>query len=154
MLHKKIIRLATGSNSDRDQGFSLLESAIALVTLAICLAYAMPMFLYAKVNNTKSEIRTGALTVAQRVFDDVRSRSITALPSNDGRNSPNATNPISVPVNLANAMGRQYQANVIYCEDVNTNTTVCNNEYRTFRVEVRYNGTKVYDLEGTYTSFR
>jgi type II secretory pathway pseudopilin PulG len=164
MLQKKIIKLATKSSCNSVDGFSLIESAIALVTLAICLAYAMPMFLYAKVNNTKSEIRTGALIVAQREFDNVRSQSITDLPSNDGRNSPNSTNPISVPVNLASitpaeklrtyAMGRQYQTTVTYCEDVSTvDPTACNNEYRKFKVEVNYNGTKVYDLEGTYTSF-
>ena len=44
-----------------EQGFSLIETVIALTTLGICLAYAMPLFLYAKVNNSKSEIRTGAV---------------------------------------------------------------------------------------------
>jgi type II secretory pathway pseudopilin PulG len=168
ILNNKFGRSATESKSDRDKGFSLLESAIALVTLAICLAYAMPMFLYAKINNSKSEIRTGALIVAQRVFDNIRSQSITSLPSNDGKNSANAANPISVPTDaqvaapttipasdklITYAMGRQYQTKVTYCEDLNTDTTVCNNQYRKFKVEVKYNGTKVYDLEGTYTSF-
>lgn len=167
MLQNKLVRLVSRSSTDRDKGFSLLESAIALVTLAICLAYALPMFLYAKVNNTKSEIRTGALIVAQRVFDNVRSQSIKNLPSNDGKNSAKTdnTNPVKTPTDatlaspsnqdklLTYAMGRQYQTTVTYCEDVNTDKTVCNNEYRKFKVEVKYNGTKVYDLEGTYTSF-
>jgi Tfp pilus assembly protein PilV len=168
MLHKKNNRLSSESSRDRDEGFSLIEAAIALVTLAICLAYAMPMFLYAKINNSKSEIRTGALIVAQRLFDNIRSKSITSLPSNDGKNSTSTTNPISVPTDaqvaapttipasdklITYAMGRQYQTTVTYCEDVNTNTNVCNDQYRKFKVEVKYNGTKVYDLEGTYTSF-
>ncbi len=168
MFQKKTIRLAAESSRDRDKGFSLLESAIALVTLAVCLAYAMPMFLYAKINNSKSEIRTGALIVAQRVFDNIRAQSITGLPSNDGKNSASSTNPekkptdaqVAAPTTIPEsdklttyAMGRQYQTIVTYCEDVNTDTTVCNNQYRKFKVEVKYNGTKVYDLEGTYTSF-
>jgi type II secretory pathway pseudopilin PulG len=165
MLYNKTICSATKSSCNSIEGFSLIESAIALVTLAICLAYAMPLFLYAKINNTKSEIRTGALIVAQREFDNVRSQSIVTLPNNDGKNSPNSTNPISVPANLSSitsaeklrtyAMGRQYQTTVTYCEDVSTlDPTACNNEYRKFKVEVTYNGTKIYDLEGTYTSFR
>lgn len=71
------------------QGFSLVETVIALTTLGICLAYAMPLFLYAKVNNSKSEIRTGALIVSQRVFDNIRARKISDLPLTDGFNNDN-----------------------------------------------------------------
>jgi prepilin-type N-terminal cleavage/methylation domain-containing protein len=148
---------------ESSQGFSLIETVIALTTLGICLAYAMPLFLYAKINNSKSEIRTGALIVSQRVFDNIRSKSISGLPSNDGKNSPSANNPVSQPVNmttptaeemlLTKAMGRQYQTTVTYCGDFNTDPAVCSNKYRKFKVEVSYNGSKVYDLEGTFTEF-
>ena len=151
--HKKI-----GS----EQGFSLIETVIALTTLGVCLAYAMPLFLYAKINNAKSEIRTGALIVSQRVFDDIRSKPMTSAPKNDGKNNPSiGTNPILQPVNinsptkneelLTKALGRQYQTKVTYCEDYNTDVDVCGDKYRKFKVEVSFNGTKVYDLEGTYT---
>jgi type II secretory pathway pseudopilin PulG len=73
------------------EGFSLIETSIALVTLAVCLAYAMPLFLYAKINNSKSEVRTGALIVAQRTFDNIRSRSLSTLPTTDGLTNPNLT---------------------------------------------------------------
>jgi type II secretory pathway pseudopilin PulG len=78
-------------NCQSSEGFSLIETAIALVTLAICLAYAMPLFLYAKINNSKSEVRAGALIVAQRAFDNVRSQSLQSLPISDGLNSSNLT---------------------------------------------------------------
>ncbi|WP_309737784.1 type II secretion system protein [Chamaesiphon sp. OTE_20_metabat_361] len=149
--------------SNKEAGFSLIETVIALTTLGVCLAYAMPLFLYAKVNNSKSEIRTGALIVSQRVFDKIRSKSITSLPSNDGVASASSVNPVSQPVDisaptpeerlLTRAMGRQYQTTVTYCEGVSTDSTVCSDKYRKFKVEVSYNGTKVYDLEGTYTQF-
>ncbi|WP_373539029.1 type II secretion system protein [Chamaesiphon sp.] len=147
----------------KDRGFSLLETAIALTTLGICLAYAMPLFLYAKINNSKSDIQTGALIVAQRVFDNVRSQSITNLPSNDGYASPLATNPVSKPIDVANptpqeelltkAMGRQYKTTITYCEGNSVTNPVCGAQYRQFRVQVSYNGTNVYDLQGTYTEF-
>ena len=171
-----------------EQGFSLLETAIALVTLAICLAYAMPLFLYAKINNSKSEIRTGALIVAQRVFDDIRSQSISGLPNNDGKSNPNLVgcsdpqtgdspslkyctnasyptvpNPVIMPAILSTptsgeklltkAMGRQYQTKITYCPDLNSDPTICSTRYRKFKVEVHYNGSKVYDLEATFTDF-
>lgn len=161
--HKKLLP----SKHDRlEQGFSLIETVIALTTLGICLAYAMPLFLYAKINNAKSEIRTGALIVSQRVFDDIRSKSFTNIPLTDGKaRDPDSgnINPVIQPVNINNptepeklltkAMGRQYQTKVIYCEDYTTDTTVCSTKYRKFKVEVSYNGNKVYDLEGTYTEF-
>jgi hypothetical protein len=167
---------------------------IALTTLGVCLAYAMPLFLYAKVNNAKSEIRTGALIVSQRVFDNIRSKPINGLPINDGRNNPNlvgcvnpypdltgctnnanSPNPVLTPNNLSTptdseklltrAMGRQYQTKVTYCKGLlatpafggdppeGIDPTVCTSKYRKFKVEVNYNGEKVYDLEGTYTEF-
>jgi prepilin-type N-terminal cleavage/methylation domain-containing protein len=163
-------------NASSEQGFSLIETVIALTTLGVCLAYAMPLFLYAKINNSKSEIRTGALIVSQRVFDNIRSKSFKSMPLNDGAISGgNAAvaasgtdpaipaNPESIPVTLTSptaseqlitrAMGRQYQTKVIYCENYTTDTTVCSTKYRKFKVEVSYNGAKVYDLEGTYTEF-
>jgi prepilin-type N-terminal cleavage/methylation domain-containing protein len=173
-------------NSDRvedqsnhsEQGFSLIETMIALTTLGICLAYAMPLFLYAKINNSKSEVRTGALIVSQRVFDKIRSKPFSELPLTDGeareRTSTNIdlTNPASLNDPLVTkAMGRQYQAKVTYCGGltgspalppppavavtpaVPADPTVCNTTNRKFKVEVSFNGSKVYDLEGTYTDF-
>ncbi len=160
-----------------EQGFSLIETVIALTTLGVCLAYAMPLFLYAKINNSKSEIRTGALIVSQRVFDNIRSRSFKSMPLTDGgisggnaaipaSNTP--ANPESIPANLNNpteaeksitkALGRQYQTKVTYCEGYNPATAasaeICSDTSRRFKVEVSYNGTNVYDLEATYTEFK
>jgi prepilin-type N-terminal cleavage/methylation domain-containing protein len=211
----KSSRLNTADNyKESEQGFSLIETMIALTTLGVCLAYAMPLFLYAKINNSKSEIRTGALIVSQRIFDNIRSKPMSSLPMTDGFNSDNLTgctfaktagagrintsegnkidlsncvnattnpNPIlypsdsttiasnSVPVPeklLTYAMGRQYLASVTFCQGIAAtpayggsaviaaDPTVCSDKYRKFKVEVSFNGSKVYDLEGTYTQFQ
>ncbi len=192
-----------------EQGFSLVETMIALTTLGVCLAYAMPLFLYAKINNSKSEIRTGALIVSQRVFDSIRSKSFANMPTTDGFNDDNLTgcsftkvggagridtangnrinwtgcvnattsaNPMIMPENLSSisaseklqtyALGRQYQTVVTFCQGksatpayggnslIAADATVCTDKYRKFKVEVSYNGSKVYDLEGNYTEFQ
>ncbi|PSB56066.1 type IV pilus modification PilV family protein [Chamaesiphon polymorphus] len=143
-----ILKNKTKETSDR--GFSLVETAIALTTLGVCLAYAMPVFLYAKINNSKSEIRTGALIIAQRVFDDIRSRRISDLPTDPlaPEIKTEATHPL-----IVKAMGRNYQSRVTYCEVA----ADCSDKYRKFKVEIFYNGStdeeKVYDLEGTFTDF-
>jgi prepilin-type N-terminal cleavage/methylation domain-containing protein len=176
-------RIAEKFNSS-EQGFSLIETMIALTTLGVCLAYAMPLFLYAKINNSKSEVRAGALFVAQRVFDDIRSKPVSSMPLNDGKKDPKPNNPVIIPnvtniatakvdstvtissgdkispadILLTNAFGRQYQTKIIYCENYNLgstpDTSICDTKYRKFKVEVSYNGSKVYDLEGTYTDFQ
>lgn len=135
-------------SANLESGFSLLETAVALTTLAICLAYAMPLFLYAKINNSKSEIRTGALIVSQRVFDDIRSRQIRDLPQNPllpeiktRTSNGNADRPIIT------AMGREYESKVTYCQV----PADCGAKYRKFKLEVSHNGSKVYDLEANYT---
>jgi type II secretory pathway pseudopilin PulG len=181
------------NQKDSELGFSLIETAIALTTLGVCLAYAMPLFLYAKINNAKSEIRTGALIVSQRVFDDIRSKPFTgtnampstdgttrdpsltswitdpgiswqAAPNTDGSNPANPSNPVVMPVNLNTltdpeklltfAMGRQYRTKVTYCPGVDADNKVCTINSRKFKVEVSFNGSKVYDLEGNYTNFQ
>jgi prepilin-type N-terminal cleavage/methylation domain-containing protein len=160
-------RIKEKSNSS-EQGFSLIETMIALTTLGVCLAYAMPLFLYAKINNSKSEVRAGALFVAQRMFDDIRSKSFKDIPLSDGKKSGKSDNPVIMPKDissitsteklLTNAFGRQYQTKVTYCEDMDVtpapNPPICSEKNRKFKVEVSYNGSKVYDLEGTYTDFQ
>jgi prepilin-type N-terminal cleavage/methylation domain-containing protein len=173
-------------SNNPEQGFSLIETMIALTTLGVCLAYAMPLFLYAKINNSKSEVRAGALFVAQRVFDNIRSKPVSSMPLTDGKNTPNLVctpvgstnclnnatlpNPEITPnvasggsitpaeKLLTNAFGRQYQTKVTYCEDMNLipapNPPICSEKNRRFKVEVSYNGSKVYDLEGAYTDFQ
>ena len=179
-LHNTVIANQAKST---EKGFSLIETMIALTTLGVCLAYAMPLFLYAKINNSKSEIRTGALIVSQRVFDNIRSKSMILAPETNGQirdPDPNNTgsstawktgtnndgsNPVVQPADimgtitpqeklLTYAMGRQYRTKVTYCgKDATDTTKVCDTKYRKFKVEVSYNGSKVYDLEGTYTEF-
>jgi hypothetical protein len=130
----------------------------------------MPLFLYAKINNSKSQIRTGALIVAQRTFDNIRQQSMTSLPITDGNlttATATTTNPVLLPADvtapsaaeklLTYAMGRQYQTKITYCENYTTTNPVCGTNYREFKVEVFYNDigrlVPVYDLQGTYTDF-
>jgi prepilin-type N-terminal cleavage/methylation domain-containing protein len=151
-MNPKLYRHLLIQSPKSQQGFSLIETVIALTTLGICLAYAMPLFLYAKINNSKSEIRTGALVIAQRVFDDIRSRPITGLPTNPSL--PEIKDKTTHPL-LVKAIGRDYRTKVTYCQVA----ADCNaDKYRKFKVEIFYNGTtdesKVYDIEGTFTDFK
>jgi Tfp pilus assembly protein PilV len=153
------------------EGFSLIEATIALTTLGICLAYAMPLFLYSKLNNIKSEVRTGALMASQQIFDDIRGlpfQNIPKTPTNP--TAPHSTvissagvvvataTQDTIPKNKYTVMGRDYTAKVYYCEaDIArpTEPTECNDNYKKFRVEVKDKNDKVvYDMEAGFTNFQ
>jgi prepilin-type N-terminal cleavage/methylation domain-containing protein len=150
MIHKSIHNLNQFKPVQCEQGFSLIETVIALTTLGVCLAYALPLFLYAKINNSKSEVRTGALIVSQRVFDDIRSRPIGSLPTSPSvPEEKTATTNSGADRPIITAMGREYESKVTYCQVA----ADCSARYRKFKLEVSRNGSKVYDLEATYTEF-
>jgi type II secretory pathway pseudopilin PulG len=150
MINKNIYNSNISKPIQSEQGFSLVETVIALTTLGVCLAYALPLFLYAKINNSKSEVRTGALIVSQRVFDDIRSRQIRDLPiSPSVPEIKNETTNSGADIPIITAMGRRYESKVTYCQIA----TDCSARYRKFKLEVSHNGSKVYDLEVNFTEF-
>jgi type II secretory pathway pseudopilin PulG len=153
------------------EGFSLIEATIALTTLGICLAYAMPLFLYSKMNNVKSEIRTGALMASQQIFDDIRGLPFQNIPktatdpNGPGGSRSTVINPNgtiaagttseTIPKNRYTIMGRDYTARVFYCETVLGTPTECNDNYKKFRVEIKdKNNRVVYDMEAGFTNFQ
>lgn len=155
----------------QDGGFSLIEVAIAMTTMGICLAYAMPLILYSKINNSKSEARAGALMVSQKIFDDIRGRNFSEIPKTDrqvtntsGASAVAATYtspalpalPI-IPPAQATALGRQYNVAVRYCQV----ESECTDNYKTFKVTVRdKNGSQssdqsiIYEMEAAFTDFK
>ncbi|WP_373544059.1 hypothetical protein, partial [Chamaesiphon sp.] len=115
----------------------------------------LPLILYAQINSQQSQIRTGALMIAKRAFDDVRSTPFDQLPI-----TPGAT--IESPVNLARptpaeqiftkALGRQYSTKVTFC----ATPSVCTATSRAYRVEVFFNdtATPIYGYQGIQTKFQ
>jgi prepilin-type N-terminal cleavage/methylation domain-containing protein len=140
----------------QDGGFSLIEVAIALTTMGVCLAYAMPLILYSKMNNNKSEMRAGALIVSQKMFDDVRGRTFGNIPTTD--TTLNST---------TQELGRSYNVSIRYCEPAPpvapavVGVNECTTNYRKFKITVRDpKGTQtsdnsiVYEMEAAFTDFK
>jgi Tfp pilus assembly protein PilV len=145
-MHKK-------NKSSADQGFSILEAAIALTTLGITLAYAMPLFLYSKMNNSKSEVRTGAMMVAQRILDKNRGTPFPEICTIGTVNlSATAADDCTAETAKADlvAMGRTYTATTYHCETA----ADCSDNYKTLRVEVKQNGSTIYEMDAGFTNFR
>jgi Tfp pilus assembly protein PilV len=127
-----------------DQGFSILEAAIALTTLGVTLAYAMPLFLYSKMNNSKSEVRTGAMMVAQRILDKTRGTPFADIPTTGSVVLVDGTT-----ADLQ-AMSRTYTAKTYHCETA----ADCSDNYKTLRVEIKQNGSTIYEMDAGFTDFK
>lgn len=125
-------------SSQTEQGFSLVEALAALTILTITISFVSPLFIGQRINNLKSEIRTGAVTASQQVLDELRQKDPSYLQS-----SGSSTQDIT-------AMGYAYQANIYYCETA----SYCDTTTRQIRVEIKNNGQTVYNVETIYTQFR
>lgn len=155
----------------QDEGFSLIEVVAALVIMGICLAYAMPVILYSKINNSKSEVRTGALMVSQKIFDDIRGRNFSEIPQTyrtvtNTTGSPavaaTGTTPAlpalpAIPAEQTKALGRNYNIAVRYCQVASD----CTENYKTFKITVRdtvgnqsSDQSILYEMEAAFTNFK
>jgi prepilin-type N-terminal cleavage/methylation domain-containing protein len=158
-------------STKKDEGFSLIEVAIALATMGICLAYAMPLILYSKINNSKSEARTGALIVSQKIFDDIRGRNFSEIPQTDREITNIIGSPavpaigtypalpalLPVPLAQTKALGREYNVAVRYCQVASE----CTENYKTFKVTIRdkagdqsSNQSIIYEMDAAFTNFK
>jgi Tfp pilus assembly protein PilV len=147
-----------GKQDSREQGFSILEAAIALTTLGITLAYAMPLFLYSKMNNSKSEVRTGAMMVAQRILDKTRGTPFTTICTTGtvvlGSAAADDCAAGTAKADLR-AMEKDYTAKTYHCEIVAPATvSECTDNYKTLRVEVKRNGSTIYEMSAGFTDFK
>ncbi len=155
-------------SSQQPEGFSLIEVAISMATMGICLAYAMPVILYSKINNNKSEVRAGALMVSQKIFDDIRSRNFSEIPKNnrvvtETNGSPASAGPPvlaalpALPSEQTKALGRSYNVSVRYCEIESD----CTDNYKTFKITIRdpkglqsSDQSIIYEMEAAFTDFK
>lgn len=168
VVNSTISKYKKNKQGSKDQGFGILEASIALTTLGITLAYAMPLFLYSKMNNSKSEIRTGGMMVAQRILDKTRGTPFAAICSTGTVNLRTTNPPTTPPADTCQsgatvgsieadlkAMGRTYTAETFHCEIISPATTSdCSTNYKTLRVLVQQNGAKIYEMSAGFTNFR
>jgi type II secretory pathway pseudopilin PulG len=152
-------------NSQKAEGFNLIEVAISMATMGICLAYAMPLILYSKVNNSKSEARSGALMISQKLFDDIRSKNFSLIPKTnrvvtetEGSSASGVLPALpALTSEQTNALGRSYNVAVRYCQV----ESECSDDYKTFKITIRdkkgdqaSDQSIIYEMEAAFTNFK
>ncbi len=141
----------------KDDGFSLIETALAMVILGVCLSFAIPTIMLSKIKSSKGEQRVGALIVSQKIFDSIRGRTFGNIPTID-----TTVNNTTLPTDQTTALGRNYNVSIRFCETGTANfpTNQCSSDYRQFTITVRDqtgNQTSpssiIYETQAAFTSF-
>ena len=118
-------------------GFTLSEALIALALVAMVAIAVVPIFVMHMDTNTRDEIRTGAIGAAQERLEALRLEPPASLPES-GSTAPQ----------LVEVDGRSYEVVTHYCElDMYCDP----GRSRQIRVEVRFDGRMIYDVETVYT---
>jgi type II secretory pathway pseudopilin PulG len=128
----------TAKNKYRvNQGFTLFETAIALIIFFIIIGIMISFFTDQRLNIINNEIKTGAVTFSQEILDELRQKDITTLPSSGSA------------IRTKTLIGKDYSATITYC---GTGTTAyCSASARHIKVQVNYGNQEVYSVETIYT---
>ena len=122
-------------------GFGILEAVLAVALLSIALAAIVPVFVSYASTNGETEIRTGAVKVAERLLDDLRQRDFGTW--GDFKTDVEAQ---KIDTGL-----RTYDATITW----NTGALTLGNavDTRHVRVEVFFNDRQYYAIETVFTDF-
>lgn len=127
----------------KDQGLSLVEALVGMTIFLIALAFMIPLLANNQLNVINREIATGAVSVSQKILDEVRQTDVVTLPSTGTQTTlPSGEDISSIP-----ELGKTYSAKIIYC----ATATNCSVNAREIEVQVNYNGQKIYTVKTIYT---
>jgi type II secretion system protein I len=119
------------------RGFSLIEALMAVAILAMVAVGVLPAIISHMDANSRNELRSGAISAAEERLEALRLQDPVALPDS-GSSAPQ----------LVTVDGREYEVITHYCE----RSELCSGDSsRHLRVEVRFDGRTVYDVETVYT---
>lgn len=132
--------LSKSTNLNQERAFTLLEVLVSLLIFSVVSSSLSAVFINHLKQNSKGEIRSGAIAVAQQVLDDARSQDPASLPASG-----------SSSVQTISGGSRNYQVVQHYC----LNAAFCpTTNTRHIKVEVSYLGTIIYAVETVYTQLR
>lgn len=129
---------AANDSRSSQQGFTLLEVLVSMLIFLIVSASMATSFVSHLKRNNDTEVRSGAVTVAQLRLDALRLVDPPTLPSSGSE------------VTTEESGGRTFNIETSYCED----PTYCTTNSRSIIVRVSYAGSQVFQTETVYTRLR
>lgn len=119
------------------RGFSLIEGLVALAMVAATAVALLPAMITHMDANGRDDLRSGAVGAAQERLEALRLQDPASMPAS-GTSAPQ----------LVRVDGRTYEVVTHYCE----RPEFCGGSTsRHLRVEVKFDGRTIYDVETVYT---
>lgn len=122
----------------RNAGFTIVEALVALSILVIAMSVMIPFFISNMQLNSRSDARTQAATIAQRVLDSYR------LKNPAGTEIPRSG---SLRADMTDGAGRRWPYTVTFCPT----PAFCGESSRGLRVDVMQANQVVYTAETVFT---
>ncbi len=124
------------------KGLTIIEALVAIAILAVAMAALIPVFARNARINTQMELRSGAVSAAQFVLDDLRISQ---------RSNWNGTWPTSREVE---AGSRTYDVDIDVCtSDLPGSPCLTTLDAKHIRLEVTHDGTTYFEVETVFTRF-
>ena len=120
------------------KGVGLVETLVALAIFTLVLGALVPAFIHYLDTNSRTELRTQAVTIAQQVLEDLRVQDPATLPNN------------GTEQRTVSYQGRSFRITIRYCRD----PSLCTSTARQITVEVAYRNRRIYAAETVYTKLR
>ncbi|MGF1604357.1 MAG: prepilin-type N-terminal cleavage/methylation domain-containing protein [Thermosynechococcaceae cyanobacterium] len=141
---RKLLMLAMQPLKSEQQGFTLLETMVALLILLAALAGIVPLFITYKLGAINNQLETGGIAVSQGILDEIRQKKWQYLPT---------SNVASTVAGTASYMGKTYNYTTTYCPADAQPANICDDNTKFIRVKVSYNAREVFEAETIYTRF-
>lgn len=142
---RQIEQIQAPDSNITQQGFTLIESLVAMVMFLGALAGIVPIFMTYRIGAIRNQIKTGAIAVAQDRLDEIRNTPWDQLPTGTGQNQ--SSEPIE-------AMGKEYSVTTTYCPTGPVGSTLinrCDTSAKAVRIEVSYDNQEIIEIETIYT---
>lgn len=108
----KLINKFLTQKKSKNQGFTLVETVVAMVLFAAIIGGLAPLMMVSRTFALQSSNRIGAIAVAQEIMDSLRQGDVSNMPLSGTTTTLPAGNSIA---NLP-YKGKIYSATVTYCE--------------------------------------
>jgi type II secretory pathway pseudopilin PulG len=146
----------------RETGITLVETMVSLLIFLAVLAGIVPAYMTYRLQSIRNPVRIGAVSVSQQILDEIRQvRDVNTLPNDGLVKTTTAPSPRNTDLTNLTAYGKNYSAQLIYCETVpvdKSNYCSLNARYIHVLIFQRFsNGTvstnPVYQVSTVYTKF-
>jgi type II secretory pathway pseudopilin PulG len=127
-----LIDRMTKQSRQGEAGITLVETMVSLIIFSAVLAGLVPAYVSYRLQSIKNPVRLGAVSVSQQILDEIREvKDVNALPDDGVAKTTATPSTPTLPAlpalrrntDLTNltAYGKNFSAQVIYCEATKSN---------------------------------